>query len=116
MGIHAHEARTQEAFVITDGIDWRHHRIDVTMIGKHGHVDRRVESPMYLFLRGSCLFHRDIAGALRNGPFHDLVDLTLREIAAEGSIALASVLLVEGRLQKTGHVTIHRFLGIALHA
>ena len=115
--VHAHESGAQELLVVAYGVDGRHHRVHVAVVGEHRHVGRRVEGVVYLLLRRAVLLHGDVSLALRHRPCHDGVDLFGCEVSAERRVgALLGVFLVEGRLQEPCHVAVDRLLGISLHA
>ena len=80
--IHAHESAAQEGLVIADGIERTHQRIDVAMIGKHGHRNLLAEGIVNLFCRASRLLHLSVALALGNAAVQDSLDLLRGQLVA----------------------------------
>ena len=115
VGVHAEEAGPEERLVVAYGIERCHHRVDVAMIGKHRHVDRRAERPFNLLGRAAALLHHPVALALPHGTVHDLLHLGGREVLGKWRVGLRLVLLIKYRLEVAGHMAIDRLLGILLH-
>ena len=115
LGIHAHEARTQETLVVAYGVERTHQGVDVAMIGKDGHLHLLSEGVVYLLGRIACRLHGAVALALGDGSVQDGAYLIGRQLVGEGSTGLGLVLTVEGGLQIACHMLVDCLLGIFLH-
>ena len=114
--VHAHETAAQESLVIADGIQRTHHRVDISVIGEHGHRNLLPEGCMDFVSRESILLHLAIALALGHAAVQYHLNLLRRQLVAVWRTRLACHLLAEGWLQIACHMLIHGLFGISLHA
>ncbi len=113
--IHAHKTAAQESLVIADRIERTHQRINVAMIGKHGHRNLLAEGIVNLFCRASRLLHLSVALTLGNAAVQDSLDLLRGQLVAVWRTWLAGNLLAESWLGLACHVLIYSLFGISLH-
>ena len=115
MGIHAHEGRAEERLIIAYRVYGGHHRVYLTVISEERHFYRCAESTLDVVGRRSLLPHHQVSVALPDRAVQNVLDGLSANLRREGGVLLHAVGLVEGRLQESGHLLSHGFLGILLH-
>ena len=106
-GIHAHKAGAQETLIVSDRVHWRHHRVDVTMIGENGHLNRTMKGCANLLLTCTLSFHITIALTLIHISIQNRTQLSQSQRRCKRSILLTSISLIKGWLQEFCHMTIY---------
>ena len=113
--IHAHKTAAQETLVITDRIERTHQRINITMIGKYGHLLLLAECRLDFILRISRSLHRTVTLTLGDTAVQDILNLCRCQFIAVWRAWFAGYLCTEARLQIAGYMLIHSLFRILLY-
>ena len=113
--IHAHKTATQKTLVITDRIERTHQRINITMIGKYGHLLLLAECRLDFILRISRSLHRTVTLTLGDTAVQYTLNLLRCQLIAVWRAWFAGYLCTETRLQIAGYMLIHSLFRILLY-